>query len=186
MDESKPISFADVSSEHVEKYFRHAIEIMLRRNERAKYTHTKSGKVLPKIMINPPDKKTLKAGKKKSITQIVETKEELSPELKHQLKSENKLRHERLKQKYDNRIADLQDQIRGLESDISSVLEELDQYMNGTHPHLAKHLSREDLESEIEMLEHKLHHYEQRSEKYNDLVARLTSARTRLHSLDFE
>ena len=184
MNDSKEISFDDVSADHLEKYLIHAIETVLKRQARAKYSHDKNGHELPKIMINPPPEKVLKAGRSKTITKIVETKEELSQEFQKQLDDETKKRHDLLKKKYDERITLLQGQILALESHIGEIVGELDQYVKGTHPHIANHFSPGDLESDIKALEYKLSHLESRGEKYHDLVNRLKSARARLHALD--
>ena len=184
MTDVKEISFDDVSAEALEKYLHHAIQLILKRQAKHRASYDKKGHKLPKIMIEPPSKKLLAAAQKKSITKIVNTKDELSPEFQEHLQAQTKARHEKLKIQYDSRIALLQGQIIALESDITAVLDELDQYMNGTHPHIAKHISHEDLENEVKALEHKLQHFETRGEKYTELVNRLTNARARLHALD--
>ena len=185
-----PVCFHDVSYDRMKEFFDRAHELLQTKHKyslkNTSASHSHSNKRLPRILIKPPSKQDLKRTNTRNATQLDVTQidiDDISEELKNAILAQQKDKQHALVQKYEEKLGSLKSKMTELYSHIHTLESEVSLYKQKKHPHLQKHLSIDDLELEIQALEHKLIHYSKREKKYTVLAHRIKHAREVLAKL---
>jgi DNA repair exonuclease SbcCD ATPase subunit len=181
----QPVCFHEVPYEKVKTFMDKAFVHLLKKQKHYQNSHDKYGHELPKIVVTPVPEH-LKKKAKISNQDLIDSNQNLSPQLQKKLETEYSQKIKKITKEYEEKIKILQSKITELHTQLQTVASHVAQLEEEKKRKLAQGESIQDIQTELARLEHKISVLVHKEEKYAELAQRLFDAKSRIDIIKAE